>query len=258
MLSDVSALRCRQFRRAAEIRSRRHDRRRRARRARRCLAAGPLRRSAFRARLFRLVLADHAGGPKGADPMTRRSRARCSTARSRSPMPAHPGNRHLGPWRGAGRTDACGSFRSASNFRSSATPRPNDDARLSLPRRRRCRRSRSRMARFQRHADLVVCDPGLGLIFAIFIQVRVGLAAAASRAARRWRAFATARRARLDGKFPAEIEPLASELNSLIDHSARSRGPRAHPCVQPRAFPEDAAHRACQRGAAQPGRSPMP
>ena len=60
---------------------------------------------------------------------------------------------------------------------------------------------------------------GLGLIVAVFLQVRVGLAAAAPGAARRWPASATASARRLEGRFPAEIAPLAAELNSLIEHS---------------------------------------
>jgi signal transduction histidine kinase len=59
---------------------------------------------------------------------------------------------------------------------------------------------------------------GLGLIGAIFIQVRVGLQPLrrVSDALARIR-DGDARR--LEGKFPAEIAPLASELNSLIGHS---------------------------------------
>jgi signal transduction histidine kinase len=59
---------------------------------------------------------------------------------------------------------------------------------------------------------------GLGLIGAIFIQVRVGLQPLrkVSEALGRIR-DGDARR--LEGKFPAEIAPLASELNSLIVHS---------------------------------------
>jgi signal transduction histidine kinase len=63
----------------------------------------------------------------------------------------------------------------------------------------------------------------LGLILAIFVQVRVGLlplrrvrdslARIRSGAARR-----------LEGTFPSEIAPLASELNSLIEHSAEVVG----------------------------------
>jgi signal transduction histidine kinase len=68
---------------------------------------------------------------------------------------------------------------------------------------------------------------GLGLIAAIIIQVRLGLAPL-----RRVRAslarIREGRARRLEGNFPAEIAPLASELNSLIEHSAevvaRARG----------------------------------
>ena len=64
---------------------------------------------------------------------------------------------------------------------------------------------------------------GLGLIVGIFIQVRIGLVPL-----RRVRdALARIRDGkarRLDGHFPAEIAPLASELNSLIEHSAEVVG----------------------------------
>ncbi len=64
---------------------------------------------------------------------------------------------------------------------------------------------------------------GLGLIVAIFLQVRIGLQPLrrVTRALHRIRA-GDARR--LEGHFPAEIEPLASELNSLIEHSAEVVG----------------------------------
>jgi signal transduction histidine kinase len=59
---------------------------------------------------------------------------------------------------------------------------------------------------------------GLGLIAAIFIQVRIGL-----QPLRRVRdALARIRDGkaeRLEGRFPAEIAPLAAELNALIAHS---------------------------------------
>src|ERR1700744_2343479 len=59
---------------------------------------------------------------------------------------------------------------------------------------------------------------GLGLVAAIFLQVRVGLLPL-----RRLKdALARIRDGsapHLEGKFPAEIAPLASELNSLIEHS---------------------------------------
>jgi signal transduction histidine kinase len=59
---------------------------------------------------------------------------------------------------------------------------------------------------------------GLGLIAAVFLQVRVGLLPLR----RLKEALARIRDGsaqRLEGKFPAEIEPLAAELNSLIEHS---------------------------------------
>ncbi len=68
---------------------------------------------------------------------------------------------------------------------------------------------------------------GLGLIAAVIIQVRLGLAPL-----RRVRSALSrireGRARRLEGNFPAEIAPLATDLNSLIEHSAevvaRARG----------------------------------
>jgi signal transduction histidine kinase len=68
---------------------------------------------------------------------------------------------------------------------------------------------------------------GLGLIAAVIFQVRLGLAPL-----RRVRAalarIRDGRARRLEGDFPAEIAPLASDLNSLIEHNAevvaRARG----------------------------------
>ncbi len=64
---------------------------------------------------------------------------------------------------------------------------------------------------------------GAGLIAALFIQVRVGLLPLrkVSEALHRIR---DGRARRLEGEFPSEIEPLASELNSLIAHSAEVVG----------------------------------
>ncbi len=60
---------------------------------------------------------------------------------------------------------------------------------------------------------------GFGLIVAVLIQVRFGL-----QPLRRIRAALSSVRngkaTRLEGRFPAEIEPLASEINSLLDHNA--------------------------------------
>ncbi|HLY06033.1 MAG TPA: sensor histidine kinase [Rhizomicrobium sp.] len=64
---------------------------------------------------------------------------------------------------------------------------------------------------------------GVGLIAAIFVQVRIGLQPlnGVSRALARIR---EGQARRLEGRFPAEIAPLASELNSLIEHSAEVVG----------------------------------
>jgi signal transduction histidine kinase len=64
---------------------------------------------------------------------------------------------------------------------------------------------------------------GIGLVIGVFLQVRVGLLPlrGVSKALARIR---DGQARRLDGKFPAEIEPLASELNSLIEHSAEVVG----------------------------------
>jgi signal transduction histidine kinase len=64
---------------------------------------------------------------------------------------------------------------------------------------------------------------GLGLIAAVFIQVRVGLQPLRKVTDALYRIRAGQAR-RLEGSFPAEIEPLASELNSLIEHSAEVVG----------------------------------
>ena len=68
----------------------------------------------------------------------------------------------------------------------------------------------------------------LGLITAMLIQVRVGLMPlrAVSEALARIR---EGRARRLEGEFPSEIAPLATELNSLISHSSEVVGrARAH------------------------------
>ena len=60
---------------------------------------------------------------------------------------------------------------------------------------------------------------GFGLIVAILIQVRVGLHPL-KRVSRALASIRDGTTRRLEGKFPSEIAPLASELNSLIEHSA--------------------------------------
>jgi signal transduction histidine kinase len=64
---------------------------------------------------------------------------------------------------------------------------------------------------------------GAGLIIAIFLQVRVGLLPL-RRVARALARIRDGQARRLEGTFPAEIAPLASELNSLIEHSAEVVG----------------------------------
>ena len=60
---------------------------------------------------------------------------------------------------------------------------------------------------------------GLGLIAAVFVQVRVGLLPL-RRASIALARIRDGKARRLDGRFPAEIAPLASDLNSLIEHNA--------------------------------------
>ncbi|HXC56131.1 MAG TPA: sensor histidine kinase [Rhizomicrobium sp.] len=64
---------------------------------------------------------------------------------------------------------------------------------------------------------------GLGLIAAVFIQVRVGLQPL-RRVIESLHRIRAGQARRLEGNFPSEIEPLASELNSLIEHSAEVVG----------------------------------
>jgi signal transduction histidine kinase len=64
---------------------------------------------------------------------------------------------------------------------------------------------------------------GLGLIAAIFIQVRIGLQPL-GRVSQALARIREGKARRLDGNFPAEIAPLATELNSLIEHSAEVVG----------------------------------
>jgi len=59
---------------------------------------------------------------------------------------------------------------------------------------------------------------GAGLIFAIFLQVRVGLQPL-RRVRESLARIRDGKARRLEGEFPAEIAPLAAELNSLIQHS---------------------------------------
>jgi signal transduction histidine kinase len=64
---------------------------------------------------------------------------------------------------------------------------------------------------------------GLGLMGAIFVQVRIGLQPL-NRVSVALSRIRDGKARRLDGEFPAEIAPLATELNSLIEHSAEVVG----------------------------------
>jgi signal transduction histidine kinase len=59
---------------------------------------------------------------------------------------------------------------------------------------------------------------GIGLVAAIMVQVRIGLLPL-RRVSESLARIRDGKARRLDGKFPTEIAPLASELNSLIQHS---------------------------------------
>jgi signal transduction histidine kinase len=59
---------------------------------------------------------------------------------------------------------------------------------------------------------------GLGLMIAVFLQVRVGLMPL-TRLQKSLARIRNGSAQRLEGRFPAEIAPLAAELNSLIEHS---------------------------------------
>jgi signal transduction histidine kinase len=64
---------------------------------------------------------------------------------------------------------------------------------------------------------------GLGLVVAVFLQVRIGLQPLRKVTLSLHRIRDGSAR-RLEGRLPSEIEPLASELNSLIEHSAEVVG----------------------------------
>jgi signal transduction histidine kinase len=74
------------------------------------------------------------------------------------------------------------------------------------------------VARFTRMLIWSFAILGLGLIGAIFFQVRVGLQPL-RRLSVALAHIRDGKARRLVGRFPAEIEPLATELNSLIGHS---------------------------------------
>ena len=72
--------------------------------------------------------------------------------------------------------------------------------------------------RFNRLLTLFLSVLFAGLLIAIFLQVRFGLDPL-RRVGRALAAIRTGRTRRLQGDFPREIEPLAAELNALLDHN---------------------------------------
>jgi len=76
------------------------------------------------------------------------------------------------------------------------------------------------IARFNQVLSYALAALGLGLVAALLIQVRFGLGPL-----RRIRdalaAIRSGRAERLEGEFPVEITPLASELNALLEHNAQ-------------------------------------
>jgi signal transduction histidine kinase len=71
---------------------------------------------------------------------------------------------------------------------------------------------------FNRLMSLALAVMFIGLIGAVLVQVRFGLEPL-RRMGRALGAIRGGATARLQGDFPAEIEPLASELNALLDHN---------------------------------------
>ena len=59
---------------------------------------------------------------------------------------------------------------------------------------------------------------GCGLVLAVFIQVHFGLLPL-RRISRALSAIRSGHKSRLAGQFPSEIEPLASEINTLLEHN---------------------------------------
>jgi signal transduction histidine kinase len=79
------------------------------------------------------------------------------------------------------------------------------------------------IARFNRTLFWALAGLGLGLLTAILIQVRVGLVPL-RRVSEALARIREGRARQLEGEFPSEIEPLVTELNSLIAHSAEVVG----------------------------------
>ncbi len=62
---------------------------------------------------------------------------------------------------------------------------------------------------------------GMGLMLAVAAQVRFGLAPL-KRLRQSLSAMQARRESRLGGKWPTEVEPLVSEINTLLDHNVQA------------------------------------
>ncbi len=79
---------------------------------------------------------------------------------------------------------------------------------------------KSEIARFNAVLSYALAALGFGLITAVLIQVRFGLTPL-RRMRDRLAAIRSGRAERLEGEFPAEVTPLADELNALLEHNAQ-------------------------------------
>ncbi len=109
------------------------------------------------------------------------------------------------------------------SFPVTATPKPNDFRAFNFLVASDVAEIDNEVGRFNGTLIWSFAVLGLGLIGGIFIQVRVGLLPL-RRVSEALARIRDGQARRLDGKFPAEIAPLAAELNSLIEHSAEVVG----------------------------------
>lgn len=79
---------------------------------------------------------------------------------------------------------------------------------------------RAASRRFNRALVLSLGALGLGLLVALVVQVRYGLSPLRE-AQRALTAIRTGSREKLEGAFPSEIQPLAQELNALLEQNGR-------------------------------------
>ncbi len=149
-------------------------------------------------------------------------RARCGTRPSRSKAPQKSGNLTWGHADGPDKQHVR-VLEQRVEFPITATADPSDTRAFIFLVAGDTAQSEANIAKFNGTLFWSFAILGLGLIAAIFIQVRVGLLPLrkVSESLARIR-DGSARR--LEGDFPAEIAPLAGELNSLIEHSAEVVG----------------------------------